>query len=154
MAFSKQLDQVKNQFRDLRTTMKEVCENLKEPGFPPPSEILKEINSAIESFEELKSSVTKWAESVQMPDTEAQELDSIEAITTFSNNIMARQNQVQDEKVSQDINRARSIKYKKEGEPFPPLEDFFKKLDKLEKRISTPPISDEGQHDRTQIFKK
>ena len=54
--------------------------------------------------------------------------------------------------MSQDINRARSIKYAKEGESFPPLDDFLRKLDKLEKRVSTSPISDEGQNDRTQIF--
>ena len=153
MAFSKQLDQVKDQFRDLSSTLEEVCENLKEPGSPPPSEILDEINSAIKSFEELKSSVTKWAESVQMPDTEAQELDSIKTITTLSENIMARQNRVQDEKVLEYINRARSIIYAKEGESFPPLEDFHKNLDKLEKRVSTSPISDEGQNERTQILK-
>lgn len=153
MAFSKQLDQVKDQFRDLSSTLEEVCENLKEPGSPPPPEILKEINSAIESFEELKSSVTKWAESVQMPNTEAQELDSIKAITTFSKDIAAHQGSVQDEKVSRDINRARSIKYAEEGGAFPPLDDFLRKLEKLEKRVSTSPISDEGQNDRTQILK-
>ena len=152
MAFSKQLDQVKDQFRDLSSTLEEVCENLKEPGSPPPTEILKEINSAIENFEELKSSVTKWAESVQMPNTEAQELDSIKAITTFSKDIAAHQGSVQDEKVSRDINRARSIKYAEGGEAFPPLEDFHKNLDKLEKRVTTSPISDEGQNDRTQIL--
>lgn len=153
--FSKQLDQVKDQFQDLRTTLKEVCENLKEPGSPPPSEILKEINSAIESFEKLKSSVTKWAESVQMPDTEVQELDSIKAITTFSKNIIAHQDHLQqDEKVLEYINRARSIKYAKEGESFPPLdlEDFRSNLDNLEKRVSTSPISDEGQNERIQIL--
>ena len=153
MAFSKQLDQVKDQFRDLSSTLEEVCENLKEPGSPPPTEILDEINSAIESFEELKSSVTKWAESVQMPDTEAQELDSIKAITSLSENIEAHQGRLQDAKVLRDINRARSIQYAKEGEPFPPLDDFLRKLDKLENRVSTSPISDEGQKDRTQIFK-
>lgn len=153
MAFSKQLDQVKDQFRDLSSTLEEVCENLKEPGSPPPTEILDEINSAIESFEELKSSVTKWAESVQMPDTEAQELDSIKAITSLSENIEAHQGRLQDAKVLRDINRARSIQYAKEGEPFPPLDDFLRKLDKLENRVSTSPISDEGQNDRTQIFK-
>ena len=151
-SFSKQLSQVNKQFRDLSSNLEGVCENLKAPGSPPPSEILKEINSAIESFEELKSTVTKWAEAVQMPDTEAQELDSIEAITTLSKKIEAHQDSLQDEKILGDINRARSIKYAKEGESFPPLEDFFKKLDKLEKRVSTPPISDEGQNDRTQIF--
>ena len=151
--FPEQLDQVKNQFQDLRTTLEEVCENLKEPGSPPPSEILKEINSAIESFEELKSTVTKWAEAVQMPDTEAQELDSIEAITIFSKNIVAHQDHLQqEEKVLEYINRARSIIYAKEGESFPPLEDFHRNLDKLEKRVSTSPISDEGQNERTQIL--
>lgn len=153
--FPEQLDQVKNQFQDLRTTLEEVCENLKEPGSPPPSEILKEINSAIESFEELKSTVTKWAEAVQMPDTEAQELDSIEAITTFSKNIVAHQDHLQqDEKVLEYINRARSIIYAKEGGSFPPLdlEDFRSNLDNLEKRVSTSPISDEGQNERTQIL--
>jgi hypothetical protein len=152
-SFPEQLDQVKNQFRDLSTTLEKVCENLKNPGSPPSSEILDEINSAIESFEELKSSVTKWAESVQMPNTEAQELDSIKAITSLSENIEAHQGRVQDAKVLRDINRARSIQYAKEGEPFPPLDDFLRKLDKLENRVSTSPISDEGQNDRTQIFK-
>ena len=152
--FSEQLDKVRDQFQDLSTTLEEVCENLKEPGSPPPPEILEKINSASKSFEELKSYVTEWAQSAQMPDTKAQELDSIKAITTFSKKIVAHQDNVrQDEKVLGDINRARSIKYAKEGESFPPLEDFFKKLDKLEKRVSTPPISDEGQNDRTQIFK-
>ena len=150
--FSEQLDQVKNQFQDLSTTLEEVCENLKESGSPPPSEILEEINSAIESFEELKSYVTKWAQDVQMPDTEAQELDSLKAITTFSQDIVAHQNDVQDEKILEYINRARSIKYAKEGESFPPPDDFLRKLDKLEKRVSTPPISDEDQNDRTQIL--
>ena len=89
--FLEQLDQVDNQFQDLRDTLKKVCKNLKEPGSPPPSEIPKKINSAIESFEELKSFVTEWAKSVQMPDTEAQELDSIKAITTFSKDITAHQ---------------------------------------------------------------
>ena len=154
-SFSEQLDQVKDQFQDLSTKLEDVCKNLRKPGYPPPSEILEEINNAIANFEELKSSVTKWAQSVQMPDTEAQELNSIKAIKTFSENIAAHQGRVQDEKVSRDINRARSIKYAyaKEGESFPPLEDFFKKVDKLEKRVSTPPISDEEQNDRTQIFK-
>ena len=151
-SFPEQLDQVKNQFQDLSTTLEKVCENLKDPGSPPPSEILNKINSAIESFEELKSSVTKWAESVQVPDTEAQELNSIKAIKTLSKKIEAHQDSLQDEKVLGDINRARSIKYAKEGESFPPLEDFFKKLDKLEKRVSTPPISDEGQNERTKIL--
>ena len=151
-SFSEQLDQVKDQFQDLSTTLKKVGENLKDPGFPPPSEILEKINNAIANFEELKSSVTKRAKSAQMPDTEAQELDSIKAITSLSENIEAHQGRVQDEKVLRDINRARSIQYAKEAEPFPPLDDFLRKLDKLENRVSTSPISDEGQNDRTQIF--
>ncbi len=152
-SFSKQLDQVKDQFQDLRTTLEEVCENLKVPGSPPPSEILKEINSAIESFEELKSYVTEWAQSVQMPNTKAQEIESIKAITTFSKKIVTHQDNVrQDEKVLGDINRARSIKYAKEGELSPPLEDFHRNLDKLKERVTTSPISDEGQNERIQIL--
>ena len=153
-SFSEQLDQVNKQFRDLSTTLKKVCENLKEPGSPPSSEILEKINSAIEScFEELKSCVIEWAKSVQLPDIpDAQNLDSIKAITTFSKNIVAHQNDVQDEKILEYINRARSIKYAKEGESFPPLDDFLGKLDKLENRVSTPLISDEEQKDRTQIL--
>ena len=151
-SFSKQLDQVKDQFQDLSTKLEDVCKKLKKPGSPPPSEILEEINNAIANFEEMKSSVTEWAQSVQMPDTEAQELNSIKAIKTFSENIAAHQGSVQDEKVSRDISRARSIQYAKEGESFPPLDDFLRKLDKLENRVSTSPISDEGQNDRTQIF--
>lgn len=152
-SFLEQLDQVKDQFRDLRTTLKEVCENLKEPGSPPPSEILTKIKNATDSFDELKSSVTKWAKSVQMSDTEAQELDSIEAITTFSKNIVARQDHLQqDEKVLEYINRALSIKYATEGESFLPLEDFRSDLDKLKNRISTSPVSGEAEKDRTQIL--
>lgn len=153
-SFSEQLDQVKNQFQDLSTTLEKVCENLKERSAPPPSEILEEINSAIEScFEELKFCIIEWAKSVQLPDIpDAQDLDSIKAITTLSENIMAHQDRVQDGKVLEYINRARSIKYAKEDEPFLPLEDFRRNLDKLEKRVSTSPISDEGQKDRTQIL--
>ena len=125
-SFSKQLDQVKDQFQDLSATLKKVCENLKKLSSPPPSEILEEINSAIEScFEELKSCVIEWAKSVQLPDIpDAQDLDSIKAITTLSNNIMAHQDRVQDKKVLEYINRARSIIYAKEGESFPPLGRF------------------------------
>ena len=152
-SFSKQLDQVKDQFGDLSSILEEVCENLKEPGSPPPSEILTKIKNATDSFDELKSSVTKWAQDVQMPDTEAQELDSLKAIKTFSKNIAAHQEHLQqDEKVLEYINRARSIIYAKEGESFPPLEDFHRNLDNLEKRISTSSISDEGQNERTQIL--
>ena len=153
-SLTKQLGQVKDQFRDLITALKEVCKNLKDPGSPPSSEILEEINSAIKNFEELKSYVTKGAQSVQLPDIpDAQDLDSIKAITTFSKNIVAHQDHLQqDEKVSQDINRARSIKYAKEGESFSPLEYFHRKLEKLENRVSTSPISDEGQNERTQIL--
>ena len=39
--FSEQLNQVKDQFQNLSTTLEEVCENLKGPGSPPSSEILK-----------------------------------------------------------------------------------------------------------------
>ena len=31
-SFPEQLDQVKNQFQDLSTTLEKVCENLKDPG--------------------------------------------------------------------------------------------------------------------------
>ena len=151
-SFSKKLDQVKDQFQDLGTNLEEVCKNLKKPGSPPSSEILKKIDNAIENFEELKSYVTEWAQYIQMPDTEVQELDSLKAIKTFSKDIVAHQDSVQDKKVLEYINRARSIKYAKEGESFPPLEDFHRELDKLENRISTSPISDEGQKDRTQIL--
>ena len=153
--FLEQLDQVDNQFQDLRDTLKKVCKNLKEPGSPPPSEIPKKINSAIESFEELKSFVTEWAKSVQMPDIpDAQDLDSIKAIMTFSKKIVSHQHlqDKENEKVLADINRALSIEHAEVGESFPPLDDFLRKLDKLEKRVSTSPISDEGQNDRTQIF--
>ena len=153
--FSEQLDQVKVQFQDLSTTLEEVCENLKGSDSPPASEIMEEIiNSANKIFEELKSCVIEWAKSVQLPDIpDAQELDSIKAITTLSENIMAHQDRVQNEKVLEYISRARSIKYAKEGEPFLPLEHFRSNLDKLKKRVSTPPISDEGQNERTQILK-
>ena len=150
---SEQTDQVESQFQDLRATLKKVCENLKKPGSPPPPEILTKIKNATNSFDELKSSVTKWAKSVQMSDTEAQELDSIEAITTFSKNIVARQDHLQqDEKVLEYINRALSIKYATEGESFLPLEDFRSDLNKLKNRISTSPVSGEAEKDRTQIL--
>ncbi|MYD60516.1 MAG: AAA family ATPase [Gemmatimonadetes bacterium] len=152
--FSEQLDQVKVQFQDLSTTLEEVCENLKGSDSPPASEIMEEIiNSANKIFEELKSCVIEWAKSVQLPDIpDAQDLDSIKAITTLSDNIMAHQDRVQGEKVLEYINRARSIIYAKEGESFPPLEDFYKNLDTLEKRVSTSSISEEDQNERTQIL--
>ena len=155
MAFLKQLDQVKDQFQDLSTTLEEVCENLKGSDSPPPSEIMEEIiNSANKVFEELKSCVIEWAKSVQMPDiSDAQELDSIKAIMTFSKNIVAHQNNVQqDEKILGDINRALSIEHAEEGESFESLEQFRRDLNNLKSRVSTSPVSDEGQKDRIQIL--
>ncbi len=156
MAYSdaKQLDQIKDQFQDLSTTLKKVCENLKKLSSPPPSEILEEINSAIEScFEELKSCVIEWAKSVQLPDIpDAQELDSIKAITTFSKDIVAHQNQVRDEKVLRYIDRALSIKYVKEDESFEELEQFRRDLNNLKNRVSTSPTTEEVQKDKSQIL--
>lgn len=141
-----QLYQVKSQFHDLSDTLEKVCEELKAPGSPPSSDILVEMNSVITSFDELKSNVIEWAKSVQIPDIpEGQGLNSIEAITTF-------QDHIQNEKVLRDINRARSIEHKKEGVAFQPLADFRSGLDKLKNRVSTSPISEEGQKDRTQIL--
>lgn len=153
--FLKQLGQVQDQFRNLSTTLEEVCENLKGSDSSPPSEIMEEIiNSANKSFEELKSCVIEWAKSVQMPDIpDAQELDSIKAITTFSKDIVTHQDNVQqDEKVLGDINRARSIKYVREGESFEGLEQFRRDLNNLKNRISTSPISKEVQKDKSRIL--
>ena len=155
MAFSKQLDQVKNQFRDLSTALEEVCENLKGSDSPPPSEIMEEIiNSANKISEELKFCVIEWAKSVQMPDIpDAQELDSIKAIMTFSKNIVAHQNNVQqDENVLRYINRALSIKYVKEDESFEGLEQFRRDLNNLKNRVSTSPTTEEVQKDKSQIL--
>ncbi len=153
-SFSEQLDQVKKQFQNLSTTLGKVCENLKEPGSPPLSEIMEEIiNSANKIFEELKSCVTEWAKSVQMPDIpDAQDLDSIKAITIFSKNIVAHQNDVQEKKVLEYINRALSIKYEKEDESFPPLENFHSDVNKLKCRVSTSLVSGKAEKDRTQIL--
>ena len=146
-----QLYQVKSQFHDLSDTLEKVCEELKAPGSPPSSDILVEMNSVITSFDELKSNVIEWAKSVQIPDIpEGQGLNSIEAITTFTKKIVAHQDHIQNEKVLRDINRARSIRHIKEG--IAPLTDFRSDLDKLENRIFTPPISEEGQKDRAQIL--
>ena len=151
--FSEQLDKVRDQFQDLSTTLEEVCENLKEPGSPPPPEILEIINSANKIFEELKSCVTEWAKSVQMPDIpDAQDLDSIKAITIFSKNIVAHQNGVQEKKVLEYINRALSIKYEKEDESFPLLENFHSDVNKLKSRVSTSLVSGKAEKDRTQIL--
>ena len=155
MAFSKQLDQVKNQFQDLSTALEEVCENLKGSNSPPPSEIMEEIiNSANKISEELKFCVIEWAKSVQMPDIpDAQELDSIKAIMTFSKNIVAHQNNVQqDKKVLRYINRALSIKYVKEDESFEGLEQFRRDLNNLKNRVSTSPTTEEVQKDKSQIL--
>ena len=155
--FSEQLDQVKDQFQDLSTTLEEVCENLKKPGSPPPPEILEEIiNSANNIFKELKSCVTEWAKSAQMPDIpDAQDLDSIKAIMTFSKKIVSHQHlqDEENEKVLADINRALSIEHAEEGESFEGLEQFRRDLNNLKSRVSTPPVSDKGQNDRTQILK-
>lgn len=150
--FSEQLDQVKGQFQDLSTTLKKVCENLKELSSPPSSEILEEINSAIENcFEELKSCVIEWAKSVQLPDIpDAQDLDSIKAITTLSESIMAHQGSIQDEKVLRYIDWALSIKYV--GESFEGLEQFRRDLNNLKNRITTSPISKEVQKEKSQII--
>ncbi len=151
-SFSEQLDQVKDQFWDLSNNLEKVCENLKGSDSPPPSEIMEEIiNSANKIFEELKSCVIEWANSVQMPDIpEAQELDSIKAITAFFKKIVAHQNYVQDEKVLGDINQALSIRY--EGESFEGLEQFRRDLNSLKNRVSTSPVSEETEKDRTQIL--
>ena len=152
-SFLKQLGQVKSQFHVLGDALEKASEELKAPGSPPSSDILDEMNSVSTSFDELKFNIIEWAKSVQIPDIpEGQDLNSIEAITTFSKNIVAHQDHIQNEKVLRDINRARSIKHTKEGLAFLPLADFRSDLDKLEKRISIPPISDEGEKDRTQIL--
>ncbi len=156
MAFSKQLDHVKNQFQDLSTTLEEVCENLKRSDSPPPSEIMEEIiNNANKIFEELKSCAIEWAKSVQMPDIpEAQNLDSIKAIMTFSKKIVSYQHlqDEQNEKVLEDINRALSIEHAEEGESFESLEQFRKDLNNLKNRVSTSPTTEEVQKDKSQIL--
>ena len=155
-SFSEQLNQVKEKFQDLSTKLEDACKNLKDPGSPPPSEIPKEINSANKIFEELKSCVIEWAKSVQLPDIpDAQNLDSLKAIMTLSKRIVSHQHlqDVENEKVLADINRALSIKYVKEDESFEGLEQFRRELNNLKSRVSTPPVSDEGQNDRTQILK-